>query len=228
MRYIKALLIAALALAAFSSIAASANAATLPSLLLLSGTTSATLTATSTTAKTAFAGIVSLTGTGYTFTLKSNFEMTSLGTALLTFTNTLFGAKKCKSPGDTTGNVLVEGEWHTVLALGGGPKLFLIWFLVKGTLTVECEGTTILVTGNQLIDAETFGLETTLFTAKTGKCGGTSKTTPEFTVYENDAGEMLNASGLKSETGGLKSATCQEVEGTQTYTASQMAEVMEP
>jgi len=223
-RYIKALLIAALALAAFSSIAASANAATLPSLLLLSGTTSATLTATSTTAKTAFAGIVSLTGTGYTFTLKSNFEMTSLGTALLTFTNTLFGAKKCKSPGDTTGNVLVEGEWHTVLALGGRANLFLILILITPALRLECEGTNVVVSGDLLFDAEPFGSEVTSIPAKSGKCSGN---TPEFTVYENDAGEMI-AVNLKSETGGLKSAACLQVEGTQTYTASQMAEVMEP
>ena len=225
MRYIKALLIAALALAAFTSIAASANAVSLPTVLQLAGVKEGTLTASSKTAKTAFNGIRNLTGTGYKFVLTSNFEMTSLGPSTLDFENSELSGKKCKANGDTAGTVLVPGEWHTVLALGGGPKLFLIWFLVTPSLTVECEGTNIIVTGNELVNAEPFGVETTTFTARTGKC---TTTTPEFTAYENDTGEMLNA-GLKSEVGGLKSATCQEVEGTQNYTASGMGvEVMEP
>ena len=225
MRHIKALLIAALALAAFSSIAASANAA-LPSLLQLAGTTSGVLEATSKTAATKFTGIVNLTGTGYKFNLTSNFEMTSLGPALLWFLKALFGTKNCKSPGDTTGNVLVPSEWHTVLAAsGGGANLFLVLVLVNGTLTVECEGTTILVTGNELVNAEPFGKEVTVFTANTGKCTGN---TPAFVNYLNDAGTST-AAALKSETGGLKSATCQEVEGTQPYNALGMgSEVMEP
>ena len=224
MRYIKALLIAALALAAFSSIAASANAA-LPSVLLLSGIKSGTLEAKSTTAKTKFTGIVNLTGVGYKFNLTDNSEMTSLGPALLTFTNAVFGAKKCKANGDVTGTVLVPGEWHTVLpASGGGANLFLILFLVVPALTVECEGTNIVVTGSQLVDAGPLGSSVTTLTGNTGACSGN---TPAFVNYLNDAGTST-AAALKSETGGLKSATCQEVEGTQSYTATQMAEVMEP
>ena len=219
------LVLAALALAAFSSIAATANAA-LPTLLQLAGVTSATLTAASTTAKTKFSGIVNLTGEGYTFGLTSNFEMTSLGPALLTFTKQVFGTKKCKSPGDTTGTILIPGEWHTVLAAsGGGAKLFLILILITPALTLECEGTNVVVSGDLLFDAEPFGSEVTSLAAKTGKCSGN---TPEFTAFTNDSGTGTFVS-LKSETGGLKSATCLEVEGTQTYRASGMGlEVMEP
>jgi len=43
----------------------------------------------------------------------------------------------------------------------------------------------------------------------------------------NDAGEMVTAN-LKSETGGLKSNACKEIEGVQKATATQMGEVMEP
>jgi len=221
----KPLLISALALAAFASIAIPANAA-LPSLLQLPGVTSGTLEATSKTAATKFTGIVNVTGTGYRLRASSNFEMTSLGPALLTFTQVLFGTKSCKADGDTAGNVLIPGEAHAVLAAsGGGANLFLILFLVTPSLLVECEGTNITVTGSQLIAAEPFGKEVTSGTATTGKCSGN---TPEFTTYLNDAGASVTA-GLKSETGGLKSATCQEVQGTQTATASGMgAEVMEP
>jgi len=224
-RRIKALLIAALALAAFTSIAATADAA-LPSLLQLSTVTSGTLEATSKTAATRFFGIVNITGSGYTFALKSDFEMTGSGSATLFFTNAVLGTKKCKANGDTAGNVLVPGEWHTVLAASGGAeRLFLILFLVVPTLTVECEGINIIVTGNQLVNAEPFGEEVTEIDAETGKCAGN---TPAFVNYLNDAGAST-AANLKSETGGVKSNSCQEVVSSLKYKTSGMgAEVMEP
>jgi len=213
-----------LTLVTIGAATATADATTLPSLLQLAGITSGTLTAAGTT-KTKFNGIVALEGTDYKFALTSNFEMTSLGPALLWFLNTAFGAKKCKANGDTAGNNLVPVLWHTVLAAtGGGTSLFLILILISPSLTMECEGTNIVITGDELFNAEPLGKEVTTITAVTGKCTGN---TPAFTNYLNDA-DTSTAAALKSETGGLKSATCLEVEGTQCYAASGMGvEVME-
>jgi len=221
-RYLKLYLLAALIMTAFSI--TTVARATLPSILNLSGVTSNSIHALDLLAKTVFTGIVNITGEGYKFTLKDNFEMTSLGPALLTFTNVLFGTKKCKANGDTAGNVLVPGEWHTVLALsGGGAKLFLLLFLVTPSLVVECEGTNITITGDQLLDAVEFGKETEILETVTGTC---VKNRPEFATYVDDQGPFENA-GLKSETGGLKSASCLEVQGIQVFVLL-MAEVMEP
>jgi len=208
------------------AISTASATATLPSVLFLSGVKSGTLEAASKTAATKFVGITNITGTGYRFNLTDNAEMTSLGPALLWFLAFIFGAKKCRANGDTAGNILIPGLWHTVLAAtGGGANLFLILFLISPSLTMECEGTDIVITGSELWDAEPLDKEVTAFTAATGNCSGNRM--PAFVDYLNDAATS-EAVGLKSETGGLKSATCLEVEGTQNYTASQMTEVMEP
>jgi len=220
------LTLAALTLSIAAIATANANATTLPSLLQLAGVTSGTLTAQGATAKINFTGVLALSSTGYRFVLTSSREMTSLGPATLEFTNIQFLVKTCKSPGDTTGNVLAPGEWHTVLApTGGGTALFLILFLLTPALTVECEGINSTFTGDLLFNAEPVGKEVTTVSANTGKCTGN---TPAFTNYLNDAGTTITAS-LKTESGGLKSAGCEEVEGTQSYQASGMGvEIMEP
>ena len=225
MRYLKLYLLAAFTVTAFSSITMVATAA-LPTQLSLAGFSNSFLKAESSVAKTKFTGIVNLTGTGYQFILyPSGGEMESLGTAELSFTKAMFGTKNCKANGDTSGNVLLQGEWHMVLASsGGGAKLFLILFTIIISFVVECEGTNIVISGGQLVDAEPFGSEVTELTAATGKCSGN---TAAFSNYLTDSQTSM-AAGLKSEIGGLKSATCVEVEGTQHLRSIDMFEVMEP
>src|ERR1700722_365191 len=206
------LILAALTLAIFAITTAGASATTLPSLLQLVGVTSGTLVAQSATAITTFAGAVTFTCKGYKTTLTFAAEMTSLGPGLECLLNCMLGTKTCKANGDTAGNVLVLGEWHTVLAAaGGGANLFLILFLFIPALTIECQGTNSVATGSKLTDTEPFGREVTRFTTGTGKCSGT---TPAFTSYLNDSGTSTTAN-LKSETGGIKSNSCEEEEGTQ-------------
>jgi|ERR1700722_4567295 len=228
MRAIKAFISIAVLAAAFASMSSVANAA-LPSVLLLATVTSASTTAVNTST---IGRIVHSIGTflsniwkGTRILIDIDANMTSLGPATLSLTNSEFDNKKCKANGDATGTVLIPAEWHTVLASsGGGAKLFLTLFLVTPALTIECEGTNIIVTGSWLIDTEPFGSEVTATTATTGKC---EEATPAFSKYLNDEGKEAIAS-LKTEAGGLKSSSCLEIEGTQNYTSTQMLEVMEP
>jgi len=222
-RYIKALLIAALAIAALSAMASTTNAA-LPSVLLPPGVNTSELVAESKTARYLFTSIFDVFGEGYRFQLKQNATMTSLGPALLWFLHAEMHGKTCESPGDMPRNVLIPGQWHTVTALGGSTSLFLLLFLVAPSTELECEGIHYFLQGDVLFDAGPKGSAVTQISTTTGKCSGL---VPAYNTFTNDLGEMVTAK-LFYDVGGPSLATCIEIEGTQTYNASQTIEVMEP
>jgi hypothetical protein len=209
-------------LAAFATSAVAA----LPSILLLEGTAGSTK-AESTTATNEDHGPVTIKSTGFRVEFLFSENMASLGKGLLWLLNTeIVGVGKCNSLGDTAGNVLVPLEWHLVLALGGGASLFLILLLITPTVDYDCGTVLIFLSGSWLWNAEKFGVDTTSFTATTGKCTGTS---PAFKEYDNEKNEMSKA-GLISEVSEIKGAECTEINNGAAFglTASTMLEVMEP
>jgi hypothetical protein len=222
---IKALVaLSALVIVALAATATAANAS-LPSILLLEGT-AAEVKAESTTAKTEFHGSVTIKGEGYKFPLSVTENMVSLGKNTLWFLKVSLNGVPCNSLGDTAGNVLVPVEWHLVLALGGGASLFLIVFLVTPTLDFDCGSILVFLSGSSIVHAEKFKVDTTAFTAETGKCTGTS---PAFKEYDNDKEEMATAK-LTAEISEIKGTACEEVNEGAAFalTSSAMLEVMEP
>jgi hypothetical protein len=212
-----------------SATAVSAGAA-LPAVLFLPGVTSAVLSGSGTTAAVHLFGVKNVVAKGYVFELHIKENMASSGTAKIEITNAELeeGGRKCTTPGAGTGIIILEGEWHAVLALGGASNLFLLLLLIKeATFVCSPPSLSIKVKGSALFDALPFNKEiltSESLEIETGKCVGNR---PAYKEYINDAGTMVSAK-LESNFGLGFEESCLELAGKVKLTPSEMMEVMEP
>jgi hypothetical protein len=234
MTLFKRLCLSVVGLVAVLAVTASAASAALPSVLYLTGVTGEVTLKTGKVEgkKTSFTGIRNLKGVGYEFTLTAKENGVDLGPASLKFFNVeLEGvAGKCKTEGAGEGEVVVPvAEWHMVLMLGGGAKLFGVLFLVT-EFPIKCPGPlTLKVKGSTLTDASPFGEDvpvtggTQVYTGETGACVAG---VPAFSEYDTDT--AMATAKLESSIGLGFQKSCEEIEGTASFTPSAMFEVMEP
>lgn len=142
-------------------------------------------------------GVV-FSGTGVSLlTLAS--ELSALGSFFEQFLSVGQGAKKCNTPGDAKGVVLISGPFHIVLGPGGLPIFTNILFLFD-TFTTFCEGLEVEVRGSVLgTYVLASGAEADEYTTALGMLEGENGK-QKFTEYKNDAGTIVKAK-LESESG---------------------------
>jgi hypothetical protein len=119
-------------------------------------------------------------------------ELSSLGTYLVSFLESKSSGKNCNTEGDSTGVILVKGEFHVVL-LAGKTTLGLLFLQPKET--IKCEGLNVKVEGSALGSLQSTGTESTELTQVGGILKGVSgnKGKPELTKYINDSGTESTA-----------------------------------
>jgi hypothetical protein len=142
-----------------------------------------------------------LTGEGGKISLSIS-QLTSLGTARLTFEKIADGAKKCSSTGDTAGTILVEGTGHLVYT-SLSPNLQLGILYEPKTFEIECEGTDVEVKGDAIASLNGIGTETTELTSASGKLSG-NKGVQEIKEYYNDGGTKVKTQLLTNPGNGFK------------------------
>ncbi len=238
MRQLKVLCLLAftiLTIGIVNAASASATENSLPSILFLATETEgeATLSGENKTAKTKFAGITVLQGTGWLISkwrVSQNMLVLGKMDLLLTQIIRLPSKESCHSEGDPAGEMLVPGrEWHLVPILPGHWGILIVIGAESEAVKLICGASFKLkLWGSLLLQAVTaLGKEvltTENFEMETGKCGGTEEKTPAFSTYDTDTGTAK--AELKSSTAIGTETSCEEIEGAVKLKPSKMAEVM--
>lgn len=207
MRRLAILGVVLLALAAISV----GTAHALPSVLFLpTDPQSATLSGTNSTVVTKLLSEAEdLEGKGVTLTMELN-GVSNLGTYLMWFKEVKKGTKRCSTPGDASGNILINNAFHLVYDTLGQALGVAALFLVTEVL-IDCESSSRKLKGSELglvkpINTETFAMsgqeKISLLCAFEGE--------PSENVYWNDAGSISLAK-LEATVGGSTIEACENV-----------------